>query len=114
MAEQWSCSSPGTIASLVRVPPPISSAASSTVTSTPGRARVTAAASPLGPPPTTIAVLMPLRRTGGARVRRLAGRRARSRRVGIGPLGSHGCSATASATFQVPRSITPRAASMTL
>ncbi len=34
--------------------------------------------------------------------------------VGIGPLGSHGCSATASATFQVPRSSTPRAASMTL
>ncbi len=34
--------------------------------------------------------------------------------VGIGPLGSHGCSATASATFQVPRSITPSAASMTL
>ena len=34
--------------------------------------------------------------------------------VGIGPLGSHGCSLTASDTFQVPRSITPRAASMTL
>ena len=33
---------------------------------------------------------------------------------GIGPLGSHGCSFTASATFQVPRSITPSAASMTL
>ena len=33
---------------------------------------------------------------------------------GIGPLGSHGCSATASATFQLPRSITPSAASMTL
>ena len=33
---------------------------------------------------------------------------------GIGPLGSHGCSVTASATFQVPRSITPSAASMTL
>ena len=33
---------------------------------------------------------------------------------GIGPLGSHGCSSTASATFQVPRSITPSAASMTL
>src|SRR6201997_4635593 len=29
---------------------------------------------------------------------------------GIGPLGSHGCSFTASATFQVPRSITPSAA----
>ena len=33
---------------------------------------------------------------------------------GIGPLGSHGCSLTASVTFQVPRSITPSAASMTL
>src|SRR5262245_8968060 len=33
--------------------------------------------------------------------------------IGIGPLGSHGCSLTASATFQVPRSITPSAASMT-
>ncbi len=32
--------------------------------------------------------------------------------VGIGPLGSQGCSATASATFQVPRSITPSAASI--
>ena len=34
--------------------------------------------------------------------------------VGIGPLGSHGCSLTASVTFHVPRSITPSAASMTL
>lgn len=33
---------------------------------------------------------------------------------GIGPSGSHGCAFTASATRQVPRSITPRAASMTL
>ena len=33
---------------------------------------------------------------------------------GIGPLGSHGCSSTRSFTFQVPRSITPRAASITL
>ena len=47
------------IASLLRVPPPISSAASSTVTWTPGRARATAAASPFGPAPTTIAVLTP-------------------------------------------------------
>ena len=57
-AEQWSCSRPGRMASLERAPPPISSAASSTVTCTPSRARATAAASPLGPPPTTIAVLM--------------------------------------------------------
>ena len=34
-AEQWSWSSPGTVSSLVRVPPPIVSAASSTVTPTP-------------------------------------------------------------------------------
>jgi Type I GTP cyclohydrolase folE2 len=33
---------------------------------------------------------------------------------GIGPLGSQGCSATASVTFQVPHSVTPSAASMTL
>jgi hypothetical protein len=33
---------------------------------------------------------------------------------GMGPLGSHGCCFTASATFQVPRSSTPSAASMTL
>jgi hypothetical protein len=33
---------------------------------------------------------------------------------GIGPLGSQGCSFTASVTFQVPRSVTPSAASMTL
>ena len=32
--------------------------------------------------------------------------------VGMGPLGSQGCSVTASATFQVPRSITPSAASI--
>ena len=32
---------------------------------------------------------------------------------GTGPLGSHGCSATQSRTLQVPRSTTPRAASIT-
>ena len=47
------------IASLLRVPPPISSAASSTVTCTPRLARATAAARPFGPAPTTTAVLMP-------------------------------------------------------
>jgi hypothetical protein len=41
-----------------RTPPPIASAASSTVTSTPLAANVMAAASPLGPLPTTTAVLM--------------------------------------------------------
>src|ERR1700742_232316 len=34
--------------------------------------------------------------------------------VGMGPSGSQGCAATASATCQVPRSITPSAASITL
>src|ERR1700692_3793123 len=58
MAEQWSCNRPGMIASPVRVPPPMSSAASSTVTSTPAFARVIAAARPFGPAPTTIALLM--------------------------------------------------------
>ena len=38
-AEQWSSTSPGTIASELRVPPPIVSAASRTVTATPARAR---------------------------------------------------------------------------
>jgi hypothetical protein len=57
-AAQSSCSSPGIVFSLVRMPPPIVSAASRTVTPTPCWARVTAAASPLGPDPTTIAVVM--------------------------------------------------------
>ena len=57
----------------MRVPPPISSAASRTVTSTPSAARVTAAASPLGPPPTTIAVVMPLRRCRGPPSRSVPG-----------------------------------------
>ena len=47
------------MAALERVPPPTSSAASSTVTCTPAFASATAAASPLGPLPTTTAVLMP-------------------------------------------------------
>src|SRR5688572_8644584 len=64
MAEQWSCSRPGRIASLDRVPPPISSAASRTVTCTPARARTMAAARPLGPPPTTVAVVISFRLPG--------------------------------------------------
>ncbi|MCW2685332.1 MAG: hypothetical protein JWR37_222 [Mycobacterium sp.] len=44
---------PGTVSSEVRVPPPMRSLASRTVTSTPSSASVTAAASPLGPGPTT-------------------------------------------------------------
>src|SRR6478609_3306308 len=59
IAEQWSCSRPGMIASLLRVPPPISSAASRTVTWRPALARATPAARPFGPAPTTIALLMP-------------------------------------------------------
>src|SRR5258705_2227391 len=47
------------IASLERVPPPISSAASATVTCRPALARATAAARPFGPAPTTIALVMP-------------------------------------------------------
>src|SRR6478672_970131 len=47
------------IASLLRVPPPISSAASRTVTWRPALARATPAARPFGPAPTTIALLMP-------------------------------------------------------
>ncbi|GAQ67540.1 hypothetical protein SsS58_07996 [Streptomyces scabiei] len=57
VAEQWSCRSPG-VSSLVRVPPPMVPAASRTVTSTPSRARYTAAARPFGPLPTTTAVVM--------------------------------------------------------
>ena len=54
-AEQMSWARPGTVSSAVRVPPPISSAASSTVTDSPAVARVTAAARPLGPAPITTA-----------------------------------------------------------
>ena len=56
-AEQTSWIRPGTVSSALRVPPPIVSAASSTVTSTPARASATAQARPLGPEPTTVAVL---------------------------------------------------------
>src|SRR5262249_22620258 len=58
IAEQSSCVSPGTVSSLLRAPPPMRSAASSTVTVTPARARVTAPARPLGPEPTTTAPVM--------------------------------------------------------
>ena len=54
-AEQTSCSRPGTVSSAVRVPPPIVSSPSSTVTERPACASATAAASPLGPEPTTTA-----------------------------------------------------------
>ncbi len=54
MAEQISCTKPGSVSVPDRVPPPIVSAASMTVTERPARARVTAAARPLGPDPTTM------------------------------------------------------------
>ena len=107
-------------------------------------ARATPAARPFGPAPTTIALLMPrlplapvLARSSlrsslalgfGCSCHRpvivillvadatadLLAVSDHVTSVGIGPLGSHGCSATASVTFQVPRSITPSAASITL
>lgn len=66
-AEQASWWNPGSVSSSVRVPPPILSCASYTVTRQPCRASATAAASPFGPAPTTLTVasltLIPL---GGA------------------------------------------------
>ena len=53
IAEQTSWTYPGRVSSAERAPPPIVSLASSTVTSQPRRARVMAAAKPLGPEPTT-------------------------------------------------------------
>src|ERR1035441_35224 len=46
---------PGRVSSRVRVPPPISSLPSMTITRQPARASVTAAARPLGPDPTITA-----------------------------------------------------------
>src|SRR5262249_21542477 len=54
-AEQRSCRKPGRVSAAERVPPPISSRASSTSTEQPARASWTAAARPLGPAPTTTA-----------------------------------------------------------
>ena len=55
IAAHTSWTKPGSVSSADRVPPPISSAASSTSTEQPASARRTAAASPLGPEPTTTA-----------------------------------------------------------
>src|SRR6266550_2381101 len=55
MAEQTSCMKPGRVSSIEREPPPMVSLASRTSTDRPARANVIAAASPLGPAPTTIA-----------------------------------------------------------
>src|SRR5690242_13239028 len=52
-AEQMSWKCPGCISSLVRVPPPMLGPASKSSTDNPARAITTAAASPLGPAPTT-------------------------------------------------------------
>src|SRR5699024_3365941 len=53
---QWSCTRPGRVASVERAPPPGTSEPSYTVTLIPALARVTAAANPLGPDPTILAV----------------------------------------------------------
>ncbi len=55
IAEHTSCSTPGSVSSSVRVPPPGVEAASKTVTSHPARASVMAATNPFGPAPTTTA-----------------------------------------------------------
>ncbi len=53
--EQTSWAYPGRVSSLVRQPPPGSAAPSMTSTASPALASVIAAASPLGPEPTTTA-----------------------------------------------------------
>ena len=55
ISQHTSCMKPGRLSSAVRQPPPGFSAASNTVTSTPHAARHTAAVSPLGPDPMTVA-----------------------------------------------------------
>src|SRR6266540_3755972 len=55
IAEQTSCTKPGSVSSAERAPPPISSFASYTATEWPARAIWMAAARPLGPAPTTTA-----------------------------------------------------------
>src|SRR6266508_3232375 len=55
IAEQTSCTKPGSVSSAERAPPPISSFASYTATEWPARAIWMAAARPFGPAPTTTA-----------------------------------------------------------
>src|SRR5690242_5988646 len=55
MAEQTSCVKPGSVSAADRLPPPMVSSASKTVTSRPACASVIAAARPFGPEPTTMA-----------------------------------------------------------
>ena len=58
-AEHTSCRKPGSVSSSVRQPPPGVAAPSITCTRSPAAARVTAAARPFGPLPTTIASASP-------------------------------------------------------
>src|SRR5205085_6725635 len=70
---------PGSVSWLLRAPPPSVSAASRTSTSTPSAARVRAAASPLGPLPTTTAFVTRSRgaiRLGGSVAHPLVARHA--------------------------------------
>src|SRR6185503_16448948 len=55
MAEQTSCTKPGSVSSALRIPPPISALASSNSTESPACCRAMPAASPFGPLPTTTA-----------------------------------------------------------
>src|SRR5690606_3974903 len=55
IAEHTSWTTPGRVSSALRIPPPTVSDASSTVTDSPWPARVSAAARPFGPDPTTTA-----------------------------------------------------------
>ena len=86
-AEHTSWRNPGSVSSLVRVPPPGSSRPSSTTTDAPSRASATAAASPFGPEPTTTASAS---RGHGAALHgwraRAARRRAEARRRSIAPV----------------------------
>lgn len=74
MAEQTSCTKPGKVSAAERAPPPGSGCASRTSTLRPARARTIAAASPLGPAPTTTA-------SYPAAIARLRGQR--TRRSGV-------------------------------
>ena len=55
IAEQTSCTNPGSVSSAERQPPPTVSSPSSTRTESPASASAIAAARPFGPEPTTIA-----------------------------------------------------------
>ena len=61
IAEQTSCTNPGSVSSSERVPPPTTGPASTTSTRQPAIASVAAATRPLGPAPTTTASNSPRR-----------------------------------------------------